>query len=77
VQIALGTIITAVLVGGVLGTFIRWGIQCGDDYGSQVSQQDNEALLRVQTDPQQAARAAEILARVARETRAKGRQTPA
>ncbi len=69
-QVALGAIVAGAFVGAVLGTFIGWGIQSEDAYLDRESRQRGQMMLRLHTESDKAARAAEIMAQVNREVRA-------
>ena len=71
---ALAAIFSGGFVGGMLGTFIGWGIQGGDAYLYNESQQRGQVLVRLRTEAQRAEEAAQIMAQVNREARARQRQ---
>ena len=75
--VALGAIMAGAFVGAVIGAFIGWGVNDADAYIYDEGQQRGQALLKLQTAPQNARRAAQIMAQVNREVRAERRHAPA
>ena len=71
-ETALGAIFAGSFVGAVLGTFIGWGIHSGDAYLYNESRQRGQVLLKLQTEEDKAAKAAQIMAEVNREARSHG-----
>ncbi len=76
-ETALGAIFCGAFVGAVLGAFIGWGVQGGDAYLYDESQQRGQVLLRLQTERSHAASAAQVMAQVNTEARVRQRQAPA
>ncbi len=76
-ETTLAAVFSSGIVGGLLGAFIGWGIQGDDSYLYNGGQLRGQTLLKLETDQNRAAQAAQILAQVNREVRPQERHVMA